>query len=269
MTNFGLIYRVTNATNGKIYIGLTTRKLKERWGQHVRDALKSGSRLALHSAIRKYGASSFAIDIVEYHATMADLQIAERFWISTLKAEQPAGYNLTSGGEGLFGRKMSENEKARRRLIVRRRHSEETKRRIGLAHIGMKRPRGSVERGAEKRRGTKQSEKSIATASRPVLADGIEYTSLKNAALELKVSPGTISRRISLGVPGYVSLGKTRPRAKWTKQRVENGRLQCARPVRAANVDYPSITMAALALGVTRPAVSYRIKVGHSGYARL
>ena len=31
----GVIYKITNKINGKVYIGLTTVPLKERWRNHV------------------------------------------------------------------------------------------------------------------------------------------------------------------------------------------------------------------------------------------
>jgi len=40
-------------------------------------------------------------------------------------------------------------------------------------------------------------------------------------------------------------------------------------PVLAADIEYASLTAAAEALQVTRPAIAYRIAAGFPGYARL
>ena len=58
---YGIIYKVTNLVNNKIYIGQTERTLKERWEQHK---YKEGCR-HLHNAILKYGAYNFKIEEIE------------------------------------------------------------------------------------------------------------------------------------------------------------------------------------------------------------
>ena len=40
-----IVYKITNVLNGKIYIGITTRTLEERWQQHCYDALKKQAKL--------------------------------------------------------------------------------------------------------------------------------------------------------------------------------------------------------------------------------
>lgn len=58
---FGIIYKITNLVNNKVYIGQTERTLKERWGQHK---YSKGCKY-LHNAILKYGAESFKIEEIE------------------------------------------------------------------------------------------------------------------------------------------------------------------------------------------------------------
>jgi group I intron endonuclease len=92
-----IIYCITNTVNGKCYIGQTIRPLHVRWQYHC-DDVRRGSTTHFHRAIRKYGAESFAVEIVE-ETTTSQLNDRERHWIAKL---QPA-YNMTSGGEGHAG----------------------------------------------------------------------------------------------------------------------------------------------------------------------
>jgi hypothetical protein len=85
------------------------------------------------------------------------MNFVEMFYISFLNTKAPFGYNLTDGGEGRQGYKLSEEAKKRiseknsgkvmsveQRLQISKRHrgtkrpprSEETKKRISIAHIG-------------------------------------------------------------------------------------------------------------------------------------
>jgi hypothetical protein len=60
----GIIYKVKNKINSKVYIGLTTQKLIVRFNRHKYDAVK-GSNTKLHRAMRKYGIENFKIRIIK------------------------------------------------------------------------------------------------------------------------------------------------------------------------------------------------------------
>lgn len=87
------IYQVTNKVNGKRYIGKTSKNVEQRWYHHCK-AAEYGCSTYLYSAIRKYSADNFVVELLE--ATDEDLNERECFWISKLKPE----YNMTSGGDG-------------------------------------------------------------------------------------------------------------------------------------------------------------------------
>lgn len=88
----GRIYRITNLTNGKSYVGFTQGSITARFAKHIA-ASKTGIKSYLHRAIRKDGPQSFMVELLQEDA---DLNIDESRWISELKPE----YNMTSGGEG-------------------------------------------------------------------------------------------------------------------------------------------------------------------------
>lgn len=94
----GNIYKITNKTNNKVYIGQTARSINERFGEHLRDAFNRGSEQPLYRAIRKYGKDNFEVELVEScHVS----QIAEReaYWVEQYDSYN-SGYNATLGGDG-------------------------------------------------------------------------------------------------------------------------------------------------------------------------
>ena len=54
----GVIYKVTNLKNGKIYIG-QTNDFQRRKREHLNAAKKEKDNYLFHKALRKYGEESF------------------------------------------------------------------------------------------------------------------------------------------------------------------------------------------------------------------
>jgi group I intron endonuclease len=111
------IYKLTNKVNNKSYIGFT-----KRWPQRIKEHSWACTNMLIHKAIRKYGMDSFESSIL-YQGEDKDftLSIMEPHYIKMYNT-LIEGYNQTSGGEGTSVQKSIEH-----------------KRKIGLAHIGMKR----------------------------------------------------------------------------------------------------------------------------------
>src|SRR5208282_5899900 len=94
-----IVYRITNRTNGKVYIGKTTKTLAQRWRGH-KDAAKSG-QFYFARAIRKYGSKAFKREVVYRATTANELSKMETFFIVLHQSHKPEnGYNMTLGGEG-------------------------------------------------------------------------------------------------------------------------------------------------------------------------
>lgn len=98
----GVIYKVTNKINNKIYIGQTRITEPQRWQQHIWHAYNDpeGDCVALCNAIKKYGRESFSREILE---TLPNENLDEReaYWISFYDAtNHEIGYNLALGGRG-------------------------------------------------------------------------------------------------------------------------------------------------------------------------
>ena len=80
---FGEVYLLTNTVNGKQYVGQTTRGAKYRWRDHQHDAKRRGNKSVLGRAIRKYGATSFTLMVLDFAYDPSELDAKEIHWIST------------------------------------------------------------------------------------------------------------------------------------------------------------------------------------------
>ena len=100
---FGLIYKITNLANGKIYIGLTSRTLDIRCNSHMCDAYNNRDyHNRFHNAIRKYGKENFTKEIIDTAETLEELKQKEIFYIEHYRSLDPEiGYNSKPGGEGV------------------------------------------------------------------------------------------------------------------------------------------------------------------------
>lgn len=105
MTKLYSLYLLTNAVNGKGYVGLAIDPHK-RLKRHLHDArplAEGGSNCLLYRAIRKYGANSFSLEVLASGFTRAEAAAQEVALISKLGTRSPLGYNMTQGGEGATG----------------------------------------------------------------------------------------------------------------------------------------------------------------------
>jgi hypothetical protein len=96
------IYKITNKTTNKSYIGQTKRyKFKNdkkfnygilgRWYDHISSSKKS--KTPLHSAINEYGATDFTFEEVEkIEESKADSR--EAYWIEKFNTRVPNGFNV-------------------------------------------------------------------------------------------------------------------------------------------------------------------------------
>lgn len=93
----GLIYKVVNDINDKVYIGKTSRSLEERWNQHINCHLNDNSYF--HNSIKKYGVEHFYPIVIEDNIEDSLLNDREQYWIKYYNSYKN-GYNSTLGGDG-------------------------------------------------------------------------------------------------------------------------------------------------------------------------
>jgi group I intron endonuclease len=92
-----IIYKLTNLQNGKVYIGQTTRSLRQRLLDHSYQAKRSFSYLA--RAIHKYGMSAFKAEVLDTAPDLTTLNQKEEQWIAHYGSMvKTIGYNMVPGG---------------------------------------------------------------------------------------------------------------------------------------------------------------------------
>ena len=89
----GIIYKIVNTKNNKVYIGLTNNSLIERWRAHKAQSF-FGNTKHLYSAMRKYGVKNFTIEQIDESDDFKVLGEKERYWINYYSSYKPdKGYN--------------------------------------------------------------------------------------------------------------------------------------------------------------------------------
>lgn len=130
------VYMATNRENGKRYIGVTSRGLAARRRQHER--APNNKRVTcryFHAAMAKYGAKAFDWAPLSQHDTFDEALRSEVLLIAQMRPE----YNLTVGGQGTKGHRMTPEGRARwREKVVGRKQSAEHIAKVSASRRGKK-----------------------------------------------------------------------------------------------------------------------------------
>lgn len=96
-----LIYKVTNLTNGKVYIGQASSSLEERRKKHEYDAQRQDRKtVKFHNALLKYGFNNFKWEVIKECNSQEELDYYEEFYIQEYNTlDRDHGYNLKHGGK--------------------------------------------------------------------------------------------------------------------------------------------------------------------------
>ena len=94
---YGRIYGIEYLVDHRIYVGQTTRKIRERIAEH-----KSAKKVPIDKAISKYGWENFVWVVLEECNSREELDEAERRWIERLECIYPKGFNRSNGGKTGF-----------------------------------------------------------------------------------------------------------------------------------------------------------------------
>lgn len=189
---YGIIYLLTNTVSGKQYIGKTTN-ITKRMSIHKNNK----EHTILSRAIKGYGWNVFQIECLDIIKEQFDrdndnylnfhnllLNQLERYYIQKYNTLSPNGYNLTSGGEGMYNYH----------------HTSETKRKLSILHLGKKKSEIAKQRMSISKKGQPGPNKGKKFTNEHIqnlinshpgkeFADerGIVYTSTRDAAKKLKI----------------------------------------------------------------------------------
>jgi group I intron endonuclease len=177
-----IVYLATNRVNGKRYVGATSKGLSARRRQHEKalNAKRTTCRY-FHAAIRKYGPESFDWIVLAECTGFDDALRQEVRLISEIRPE----YNLTRGGQGVSGRKMTpEQLEHHSRIRLGKKPSPDAIAKIVAKNTGRKRTAEQRERMGAARRGKSFSEEhrrnlSIALSGKKQPPEVIEKRRLK------------------------------------------------------------------------------------------
>ena len=133
---YGIIYKITNKINGKVYIGQTIRSFNKRY----KGDLLNTHNEHLKNSILKYGIDNFEI-IKEYDTAQdqEELNQKEEYYINLFNSMDPSkGYNKKGGGSR---GKLSEETKKKVSIkslgvnngMYGKNHTEETKKKISAS----------------------------------------------------------------------------------------------------------------------------------------
>jgi group I intron endonuclease len=95
----GFIYKITNITTNKCYVGETVQLDPEiRWKQHINKINRDKGCPALKDAIKKYGIEKFRFEIIII-CFDEDRHKYETEYIKKYNSQVPNGYNILPGGQ--------------------------------------------------------------------------------------------------------------------------------------------------------------------------
>lgn len=208
---YGIVYKITNIANGRIYVGQTTKSLGQRWRTHL--WASTSPKFPIQYAIQKYGREGFSIEQLCVSKSQQELDLNEKFFAETLNAFAPSGYTLKAGnGRGSVSNETKEKQsKARKKennSFFGKKHSKESILKMSQAHKGNTATLG-------KKRSKESCEKQGRTRAKTYYfispeGDPITITNLRKFCREHE-------GKLHQGEMTQVFLGKTKYHKGWTK----------------------------------------------------
>lgn len=209
-----IVYKITNTINNKFYFGVTQQTLKKRWQQHKCNSNRKSYHL--YNAIKKYGFKNFNIELVFEFNTKKEMLDKEIELISLHKTyDRMFGYNNSTGGESSRkGCKLTQEQKNKiseyQKKRIRKPHSEETKKAIGLANKNKIRSEEFKKRLSEIKKGCEAKNK-----KKVILNDEFIFNSITEASIKTGVGISSICNNIK-------GLSKTTKIGIWKVYQHEN-----------------------------------------------
>ncbi len=202
-----IVYKIINEINNKLYFGITKCSLKKRWNEH-KSKSKSG-KTHLAKSMLKYGIENFKIEVIKHCISLDEMYCLEIELIKKHKTNNPIfGYNNSIGGEvSSKGKKLSSETKNKisnyQKTRIRKPHSQETKKAIGIANSNKTRSEELKKRWSNSRKGCEAQNK-----KKVILNNELIFNSLTEASLKTGVSITSIANNLK-------GLSKLTKKGKW------------------------------------------------------
>ncbi len=135
---YGIIYKITNLVNRKVYIGQTVGAINARFSQHVLESNRKNPKFAISRAIKKYNKENFIIEQIDVAYNQNELNLLEGVYISWFKSMyNQNGYNIINiiNGKGKHSKetikKMKQEANKPERLKILSNNGKKSK---GISH---------------------------------------------------------------------------------------------------------------------------------------
>jgi group I intron endonuclease len=221
------LYKITCSANGKVYIGYTSKTADERFQAHLLNA-KWKRKTALYDAIRKYGSDAFSVETVltcDDHSSACEQEVR---LIAETGCLLPAGYNMTTGGDGV---PLTEEQRAAagakkrgvcspKQLAANQRRkgqkaSDETRAKLSAARRGRKQSAEHAAKRAASFRKTIEAQitagkRTPAAERRPILLKGPRVWTAEDRARERE-------RALAQWTPEARQAARERAARQWTE----------------------------------------------------
>jgi group I intron endonuclease len=194
--NLNGIYKITQISNNKVYIGQTKTRFIKRYWHHVwklRD--NSHDNKYMQNTWNKYGEDDFTFEIIHVLDENEDLDELETMYINKYDSYNN-GFNLTTGGEGKKDCPMSDYAKKvvgekNRQHNLGKKHSEVTRQKMSISsphrkltkeHIN-KLTKSRLEKGYSKESKQKMSESHIGSNNAVSVINEAQATIIKQCLI--------------------------------------------------------------------------------------
>lgn len=215
------IYKFTNKIDNKVYIG-QTKNLRRRIKDHLEDYKKDKSNSYFYKAIRNHKIENFEVELIlEGNFTKIELNEMEIRLIELFKSNNHLfGYNLTKGGCAFNTIVSEETKKKMSKSQTGRKHTEETKKKIGSNTKGKIVSEESKEKMSKSQTGKKLKEEtkqkiSESNKGKKMKPESIEKT--RQANLGRKFTQEHIEK-LKVSHLGYVHTEQTKQKMSESKK---------------------------------------------------
>jgi len=184
------IYRITNLSNERKYIGLTQQTPpRKRWDQHKSPKGPQQKAKPLHRAILKHGKVNFKFEILCQTKNLDHAKELEKYFIkiSNSLANGGWGYNLTDGGDGgIWGYKFSDEQKKQMSESAKKRWTPEERKKYSEMQKGKIQSPESNRKRSEKLKGisTRGSGWSMSIEHKQAISDAMMHHKKSDAFKE-------------------------------------------------------------------------------------